>query len=275
LDYRNTLALVTGGSSGIGLAIARLLAGRGARIWLLARDPRKLAEAQAEVNNCRIAGGPCCQVVSADVANVAQVIAAVNMVVDRDGVPDLVINSAGITYPGYFQDLDVDIFRQVMEVNYFGTLHVVKAVTPGMIRRGSGHLVNISSLAGLIGVFGLSAYTASKFAVSGFSDVLRAELKPLGVGVSIVFPSDTDTPMLAFEDTLKTTENRALAGNARVLSADTVAAATLRGVEKGRYIIIPGTEGKIFYRLSRLAGSYLYPIMDMMIARAMRREIRA
>ena len=83
------------------------------------------------------------------------------------GIPDLVINSAGVAYPGYFQELDLEIFHWLMDVNYFGTLNVIKYLTPDMIQRGSGTFVNISSQAGFVGVFGYSAYGASKYALLG------------------------------------------------------------------------------------------------------------
>lgn len=220
MEFRDRIALVTGGSSGIGLATARLPAAHGAYVWPVARDPSRLVEAQTFIARDGACAGGQCQTIIADVADPDQAARVVHEVTEQAGASDLVVNSAGIAYPGYFLDLDLAAFRQTMDENYFGTVHVVKAAVPGMIERGSGHSVNICSLAGLIGVFGYTAYGASKFAVRGFSDALRAELNPLGIGVSVVFPPDTDTPQLAFENEFKPLETRALAGGAQVLSAD-------------------------------------------------------
>ena len=99
-----------------------------------------------------------------------------------------------------------------MDLNYFGTVNMVKALLPAMLERGSGHIVNISSVAAFLGVFGYSAYGASKYAVRGFSDVLRAEVKPLGVRVSVVFPPDMDTPGLANENKTKPFETHEIEG---------------------------------------------------------------
>ena len=272
MDFRSRVALVTGGSSGIGLAVARQLAARGAHVWLSRGDRAKLDSALADVEARRIQPDQRCGVVVADVADAAQASAAVAEVTAQAGTPDLVINSAGITYPGYFQDIDLAIFHQIMDINYYGTLHVIKAVIPAMLARGSGHIVNVSSLAGLIGVFGYSAYGASKFAVRGLSDVLRSELKPLGIGVSVVYPPDTDTPQLAYENQFKPYETKALAGNANVMSADAVATEILRGVSRGRYVIIPGSEGKLLFGLSGLLGTGVYPIIDLMVSRAQRSQ---
>jgi len=263
-EYEGKTALVTGGSSGIGLALAKLLAARGAQVWLLARRKDLLETARGEV-------GHGCRGLSVDVADWKAVRKAVEQVEKEIGTPDLVFNSAGVTHPGYVEELDVDIFRQMIEINYLGTVHVVKAVLPGMLKRGSGWIVNISSAAGFLGVFGYTAYGASKYAVRGFSDALRAEMKPHGIRVTIAFPPDTDTPQLAYEEPLKPAETRALSSSAGKLSAETVAEAILGGMRRGRYAIVPGSENRFLYRLSGLLGDGVYPVMDWMVADARRK----
>ncbi len=261
--YQGKTVVITGGSSGIGKALAWLLDAAGARLWLLARRKEALAEVQAQMRGE-------CHIRSVDVSQWEQVRAAFEEIQRVSGAPDVLINSAGITYPGYVQDLPVEIFRQMMEVNYLGTVHVIKAALPALIARGSGHIINISSVAGFLGVFGYTAYGASKYAVRGFSDILRAELKPLGIRVSVVFPPDTDTPQLAYETPLKPPETRALAGNAGLLSAETVARVILHDAARGRYLILPGLETKVLYYLNNLLGNGVYPLMDRLIARARR-----
>jgi 3-dehydrosphinganine reductase len=272
MDFANKVALVTGGSSGIGLATAGQLAAAGAHVWLVARDHAKLSRALAQVEALRPSASQHCGMAVADVADAEQAAAAVARVTGAVGAPDLVINCAGVARPGYFQDLDLAIFRWTMDIDYFGTLNIAKAVVPAMIERHSGHIVNISSIAGFMGVFGYTAYSAAKFAVRGFSDVLRAEMKPHGIGVSVVFPPDCDTPQLAYENQFKPAETKAIAGNAKCVSPDVVAKAILRGVQHGRYIIIPGFEGNLIYRLSGLVGGGVYPLMDMMIAQAQKKK---
>jgi 3-dehydrosphinganine reductase len=121
-------------------------------------------------------------------------------------------------------------------------------------------------MAGLISIFGYTAYGASKYAIRGFSDALRQEMKFQGIGVSIVFPSDTDTPQLEYENRIKPPETKALGSMSKSMSAKEVARDTLTGIEHGKYMIIPGFEGKVFYRLSGLLGSGINPIMDYLIA---------
>lgn len=269
--WQGKVALITGGSSGIGMEVARLLAGQGAQVWILARREEQLRSA-LEATPC----GPdqFCGIISADVSDWEQVTTAVAQVEQEVGLPDLVVNSAGVVHPGYFQDLDLDVFRWMMEINYYGTLYVCKAVVPGMIARGSGHIVNISSMGGLVGAFGYTAYGASKFAVTGFTEALRSELKPLGVKVSIVFPPDTDTPQLEYENQYKPAETKAISSNVGIKTAEEVAYEIVHQVERGRYAIMPGFESKIWYWISRFLGSNRNYVMDWMVARAQRQNQR-
>jgi 3-dehydrosphinganine reductase len=247
------IALVTGGSSGIGKAIACGLAKRGMHVWLVAQRKDLLASALEEVESHK--------------QSQSQLMAVIR-VSEKSGPPDLLVNSAGVAHPGYFQELDMNIFRWMMEVNYFGTVYMTKEVIPLMLRRGSGYIVNISSMAGFVGTFGYTAYGGSKFAVRGFSDVLRAEMKIHGIGVSIIFPPDTETAQLEYETRFKPPETKALAGNTKVISPDEVASETIRGIELGRYLILPGLETKLIYRLNGIFGGGLAFFMDQIIAKA-------
>jgi len=265
---KHPLALITGGSSGIGLALAKALSKDGYNLCLLARDVDKLNKAREMAIGQTNVSSQKVEIISCDARDYDDLSAKLENWTSKAGVPDLVINSAGVTYPGYFQDIDIDTFHWLMDVNYFGTLHVIKILVPGMIARGSGTIVNISSQAGFAGVYGYSGYGASKYAVRGLTDVLRSEMKPRGIDLHIVFPPDTETPQLEFEKELKPPETKAIAGASSVLSADQVADEILTGIRKGRYVIIPGFEGKLLYRLINLLGNLVYPIIDWMVRRA-------
>jgi 3-dehydrosphinganine reductase len=273
--FKGKIALVTGGSSGIGLATACLLAQKGAHVWLLARQREKLADALTKVRSAAQESTQSFGIVEADVSDEKQINHAIEEVIHLIGLPDLVLNAAGVAHPGYFQDTDMKIFHWMMDVNFFGTVVVTKALLPGMIKRGSGYIVNISSMAGFLGVFGYTAYGASKYAVRGFSDTLRAEMKPHGIGVSLVFPPDTDTPQLAYEKQFKPAETKELTASGGVMSADSVAKSILTGIERGKYVILPGMESKLIYRLSSLLGGAVYPVMDWLIAQAQRKNNNA
>jgi 3-dehydrosphinganine reductase len=265
------VALVTGGSSGIGKAIACGLAERGMDVWLVAQRNELLDSARKEVETHRLDQNQVIATVSADVSNWTQVSKAVLTINEKSGAPDLLVNSAGVAHPGYVQDLDLDIFTWMMEVNYFGTVNVTKELIPAMLKRGSGFIVNISSVAGFVGTFGYTAYGASKFAVRGFSDALRAEMKLHNIGVALVFPPDTQTAQLEYETKIKPAETKALAGNTSVMKAEDVATEVIRGIERGKYLILPGFESKLIYRLNSIAGGGLAYYMDQVIAKASKR----
>ncbi len=272
MPYKNKIALITGGSSGIGLATTRLLAAQGAHVGILSRSMEKLSAALPTIQAAKVDEQQKFGCYTADVMDAGQVAKAIEQITQEIGAPDMVINSAGMAHPGYVQELGLDIYRWMMDVNYFGTVYVTKAVLPAMLARRSGYIVNISSMAGFLGVFGYTAYGAAKYAVRGFSDALRAELKPLGIGVSVVFPPDTDTPELLYENQYKPMETKALSGNAKLMKAETVAQAILNGVEHRRYVILPGFDANLMYRLSNLLGNAVYPLMDTLIAQAQKQK---
>src|SRR5258708_32393428 len=125
-SFQDRVVLITGGSSGIGLALARNLAAQGAHLWLLARRKDTLNEAMEQLKV--FPGG--CQVISADVSDWTQIQKAVSRIEKEAGLPDLVINSAGVSHPGYVQEIPGEMLRQLMEINYLGTGHLVQAVLP-------------------------------------------------------------------------------------------------------------------------------------------------
>jgi len=250
LDFCSQHAIITGGSSGIGRATARLLTRRGANVSLIARRQELLDETVTELESQRQSPAQRFQARSADVTDWEQTQAAI-AALTADGLPpDILVNAAGFAHPGYVEELPLEIFHQTMDVDFFGTLHPIKAVLPAMMERRSGHIVNFSSVAGFLGVFGYTAYGAAKFAVRGFSDVLRQEMKPHGIHVSVIFPPDTDTPQLHYENQFKPLETRRIAGAAQALKANQVAQALVRGIERRQAYILPSLDTKLYFLLS-------------------------
>ncbi|MCA9665290.1 MAG: SDR family oxidoreductase [Myxococcales bacterium] len=249
--FKDKKVFITGGSSGIGKSTAALLARNGANVIIGARNEAKLETALGQIEAVADSAEQITDKVVIDIADKASVSAARDAVLERLGGLDVLINNAGIAQPGYVQELSDDVFEQQMRVNYFGTVNVTRAFLPTFVEQHSGHICNVSSLLGFMGVFGYTAYAASKFAVVGFSDCLRQELLPHGVGVSVVYPADVDTPQLAEENQYKPAETKAVSGNVKVMHPDAVAEAMLKGIASGRYNIVPGFGSKFTHFMYR------------------------
>jgi 3-dehydrosphinganine reductase len=180
------------------LELAKKLGEQGANICILARHPEQLEAAKQEIEKVSLAGSKV-SALTVDVTDSAQIKAAVGKLIENAGVPDMLINSAGVIFPGEFQQQDPDLFRKTLDINFFGSVNVIWSLLPGMTARGSGKIINIGSLLSFVGIYGYTAYCASKYALRGFSDALRTEMRFNGIQVHLVLPTDTQTPQLEFE----------------------------------------------------------------------------
>ena len=263
--FRGRYALVTGGSSGIGRALALALVREGANVAIVARGPERLAAVQHELEEA--AGfGQCVAVAAADVSEAAQVERAVAECVAALGGLDLLVNDAGIALARRTADTTLADYRRLLEVDFLGAVHVTQAALPHLLAAGGADLVNVSSLAALLPIAGYAAYSPAKAALAAWSEVLRQELAPRGVRVSVVFPPDTDTPQLAEENREKPPETRALAGGAGLLSAEAVADAILRGVARGKARIVPGASARTVAALARWFPGIVRRVIDRELA---------
>ncbi len=271
--YEGKLALITGGSSGIGLELVKNLYKQCCSIIILARDEEKLDFAKTSVTSLNDGVNQFLWTYSVDVADYDAVLDAADDIITSAGLPDFIFNCAGVARPGYVEELPIDVYKWTMDIDFHGTVNIIKAFLPHLIKRGSGHIINISSMAGVIGAFGYTAYSGAKFAVRGFTDTLRAELKPKGIKVSIVFPPDTDTPQLEWETQYKPPETAILAGSDKPLKPDFVAKTILQDVARNRYVIVPGWNAKFMYWLATHLGGLVYPIMDLLIRDATKKTL--
>jgi 3-dehydrosphinganine reductase len=267
MNFQQQHAIVTGGSSGIGKATALLLASQGANVSIIARSQSKLDLAQAEIAQAGLSAKQRVIALSADLSDRLQAEQAIHQAIEQLGAPGLLITCAGIAHPGYFRELPIEIFEQTMAVNYFGTLYCIRAALPAMEQRQKGHIVMISSGAGLIGIYGYTPYSPSKFALRGLAESLRGELKETGIAVSIVYPPDTDTPQLAAENQTKPVETKAITATAETWSAAGVALAIVKGVQKQAFTIAPGTEMTVLTRLHSLLAPGLNWYFDRLVSK--------
>lgn len=262
--------IVTGGSSGIGAAIAGLYVDRGANVSLIARTESKLAE-QKRILASRLAGnGQRIHAESADVCDAAAIERAIAACETELGACDILVASAGMVDPAPFDALSAERFNAQIETNLIGVANSVRAVLASMKARQSGRLLLIGSGAGIVGLFGYAAYCASKAGLIAFAEAIRQEVHPHGVVVSICLPPDTDTPQLAAELRSRPAESAAIMGTSAVMTVDAVASAAVRGLDRGRPVTYPSAELKLLASTYPVFGRLLRAWFDGRIAKAMR-----
>jgi NAD(P)-dependent dehydrogenase (short-subunit alcohol dehydrogenase family) len=196
IDFAGRVVVITGGSRGLGLVLARQLASRGARLVLMARDERELDRARLLLEE---EYGADVQAVRCDVRRKADVRAAVAQILERWTTIDVLINNAGVIQVGPLEHMEHEDFENAMATHFWGPVNLMLEIIPVMRRRGFGRIVNISSIGGRVAVPHLAPYCASKFALTGLSDAIRPELAPYGIRVTTVIPGlmRTGSPMNA------------------------------------------------------------------------------
>jgi len=184
VDFKNKVVLITGASSGIGKETAIEFAKLGANIVLVARRKDKLEQAANELKEFHVSTLVCqCAVSKKD-----QVKEMSKRVLEKFDSVDILVNNAGFAIYGSVSDLTIDEIESQMETNYFGMIYCIKNFLPSMLQKKSGHIVNVASVAASFGLPGIASYCASKFAMLGFSEGLKHELKDTGVGITVVSP---------------------------------------------------------------------------------------
>lgn len=266
-DLRGKHVVITGGSQGIGKCVAAQVLQRGADVTLMARKQAVLVEAQAEVREMIARTEQKVEIQSIDLASDAKSVqSAFDAAVGAMGKPvDVLVNCAGMSMPGVFEDLDVDIFEKQMRVNYLGSVFATRAVVPAMKKSGrGGRIVFVSSQAGQLGVFGYSAYSPSKFALVGLAQVLRMELRPYDIHVSVAYPPDTDTPGFKNENETKPKETQLISDSSGLFQPETVGKHIVAGLQAGTFAVYTGLDGWMLANLT--AGmSPISSLLDSLI----------
>lgn len=264
--YDKKIVFITGGSSGIGLELSKQYASFGADIVIFARGRELLELAIREISSKRIHDEQRFEYRILDVSKPDEVAAVMEESVTASGTPDILINCAGRAFPRHFESVTNEQFHQTMSTNFYSIWYITKALIP-FIKKSGGKIVNVSSMCGVMGVYGYTDYCASKFAVIGFSEALRSEMKRFNIQISIVCPPDTDTPGFKTENETKPQETMALSKGAKLMQPRDVAAEIIKGVDKGKKLIIPGFDGKMVVLLKRLFPSLMERVMDNIISK--------
>jgi len=273
LDLRGSVAVVTGAASGIGAALASVLAARGCALALADRDAPGLATAAANARAHSVAVSE--HVL--DVADAEAVAALPAAVLSAHGRANVLVNNAGVALVGRFDQVSMADFEWLFDINFWGTVRMTRAFLPVLQREKAAQLVNLSSVYGLIAPPGETAYAASKFAVRGFTEALRHELEQSSVGVTTVYPGGIRTSVaknarkaealtaadiaagLAMFDKLTQTE------------PETAAEAITWGIEQRQPRVLIGKDAKQIATLVRLFPVSYWPRIQKSIARTIRR----
>jgi NAD(P)-dependent dehydrogenase (short-subunit alcohol dehydrogenase family) len=269
-DIRGRVAVVTGAGSGIGQALAYDLARRGAKLAISDIDANGLAETTKQL---RVIGAPV-HATQLDVTDRAAVLRYADDVVAEFGTVNIVVNNAGIAFIGDVEQMSFEQIERVMDVDFWGVVNGTKAFLPHLIASGDGHVVNISSLFGLMAVPGQSAYNAAKFAVRGFTEALRQEMLVNGhpVHVTCVHPGGIKTSIVRNATAVDSVDKGSLVEIFDKKLAKTSAAAAARTIRRAvignRPRAVVGWDAKVLDVFVRLTGPGYQRVVSMVAARA-------
>ncbi|MFC5271908.1 SDR family oxidoreductase [Adhaeribacter terreus] len=261
---KNKVVLITGGSSGIGKACAFAFGKAGCKVVITGRDQQRLNEVAAELSANKIE----CLAVAGDVSNETDVERMISETISRFQRLDILINNAGISMRALFEDLELDVIRKVMDINFWGTVYATKYALP-YITAAKGSIIGVSSIAGYRGLPGRTGYSASKFAMQGFLEALRTELLPKNVHVLVACPGFTASNI----------RNTALAANGQVqgesprdegkmMTAEEVADHILRATIHRKRDLVLTFQGKFTIFLNRWFPS----LADKLVYNHMKKE---
>ncbi len=236
--FKNKVVAITGGSDGIGKAIVDALIFHGAKVATCSRNQEKLYDLQLQHSGKHL------HTLVADVSNYNDCKNFIDSTIQVFGGIDILINNAGISMRALFKDLDVDVIKKVMDINFTGTLYCTKLALDSLIRR-KGTIVGVSSIAGYRGLPGRSGYSASKFAMNGFLEALRTELKDSGVNVMWVCPGFTSSNIRkAALNKSGQTQGESPMNEGKMMSAEKCATYILKAIEKRKRTLVLTFDGK-------------------------------
>lgn len=242
IQYTGQHCVITGGSSGLGLALAEKLVAQGANVTLVARNQARLDSALKTIQAAAISPSQTLRAISADVTKYESIEAAIaQSTKDNQGrAVDFLVCNAGAAKPGYFMEQDVSAHRFQMELNYLGCVHAVRAAADGMARRRSGKIVLVGSACSLTTFIGYSSYGSSKYAVRALGEALRNEFHLYGIGVHTFLPCSMDTPGFVEENKLKPPETKLIEDGGGLSTPEQSANNLLSGLRSGKFAITEG-----------------------------------
>lgn len=257
--------MITGGSQGMGLAVAKDVVRLGGSVCVIAIDA--LDQAQDELQALCVDENQFVETMLCDTSDQDTLEPLIQTFIDRRGVPEYLFNFVGYAQAQYVEKLTLQDFKRNMDVNYLGQLVPTLICLPYFLKRGSGTIAFTSSVCGYLGIMGYATYAPSKHALVGLAEVLRNELKPTGIKISILYPPDTRTPGFHQENETKPPECALLSEKAALLEPEAVAESFIQGILNNRFQILPGM-AKLYWRVFRYVPGLLRILMDREYANA-------
>ena len=253
MDFKNKTVLITGASSGIGKATAIEFAKLGANVILVARSKEKLEQTKDQLKKFNVKTLTCI----CDVSNKENVAEMSKAVFEKFSSVDILVNNAGFAIYDSVTELSIEDIESQMNTNYFGMVYCIKTFLPPMLYKKSGHIVNVASLAASFGLPGIAPYCASKFAMLGFSEGLKHELKDTGVGLTVVSPIMVRTEFFDHPSFEKMPKQYSPVS----LDPKTVAKAILRAANSSRLEITVPFVARIAVWLKHTLPFFINPIL--------------
>ena len=271
--FKGKMAIIPGGSKGMGKATARDFVQLGGSVCIIARGMEALKETEEECNKLKSDDSQFVEIISCDTTDMDKLKPLLTDFIDKHGLPDYLFNFVGYAYAQYIEKLSLEHFKKNMDVNYYGQLVPTLIVLPYFMDAKTGYITFTSSVAGFMAVMGYTTYVPSKFALVGLAEILRHELLPYNIKVSVLFPTDTDTPGLAEENKLKPEECKIISEVGTVMTAEEVAEVFIDGILNERFEILPG-EAVIQRKDMREDPDMIRGVLDSLYKRARRKTKR-
>ncbi|MFX0188637.1 MAG: SDR family oxidoreductase [Candidatus Hodarchaeota archaeon] len=271
--FKGKIAIIPGGSKGMGKATARDFVQLGGSVCIIARGMEALKEIEKECNKLKSDDSQFVEIISCDTTDMDKLKPLLTDFIDKHGVPDYLFNFVGYAYVQYLEKLTLEDFKKNMDLNYYGQLIPTLIVLPYFMEAKRGYITITSSVLGFMAIMGYTTYCPSKFALVGLAEILRHELLPYNIKVSILFPTDTDTPGLAEENKLKPEECKIISESGTVMSAEEVAEVFIDGILNENFEILPG-EAAIQRKDMREDPDMIRGVLDRLYKRARRKTGR-
>lgn len=248
--FKDKIAIITGGSQGLGKATAKYIVELGGSVCIIARRTEILKEAANEINEVKMYDSQFIEIITCDTTIMDKLKPLLIEFIEKYGIPDHLFNCVGYAYAEYIENLSLDDFKKNMEVNYYGQLVPILILLPYFMKEKKGYIANVSSMLGYMGLMGYATYVPSKYAVVGLSETLRNELRPYNINVSILYPPSMDTPGFEKENETKPEECRLMEERGGLETPEDVAEVFIEGILKSKFNILPG-EANFIWKLNR------------------------